>query len=110
MTYRVVFSPEAEDHLVALYRYIADAASPEIAARYTEAIVSYCEGLRTFPHRGTQRDDIRPGLRVTNYKKRAVIAFAVDDNLISILGVFYGGQDYETLLQDLEGSLHSQER
>lgn len=109
MTRRVVFSPEAEDQLVALYRYIADAASPEIAARYTEAIVSYCEGLRTFPHRGTQRDDIRPGLRVTNYKKRAVIAFAVDDDIISILGVFYGGQDYEAaLLEDPE--LQSRER
>ncbi|MCF7977706.1 MAG: type II toxin-antitoxin system RelE/ParE family toxin [Chromatiaceae bacterium] len=98
MSHRVVFSTEAEDQLVALYRYIADAASPEIAARYTEAIVSYCEGLRTFPHRGTQRDDIRPGLRVTNYKKRAVIAFAVDNDIIAILGVFYGGQDYETAL------------
>ncbi|MBK5938301.1 type II toxin-antitoxin system RelE/ParE family toxin [Halochromatium roseum] len=111
MSHRVVFSPEAEDQLVALYRYIADAASPEIAARYTEAIVSYCEGLRTFPHRGTQRDDIRPGLRVTNYKKRAVIAFAVDDDIISILGVFYGGQDYEAaLLEDPEDSLQSRER
>jgi len=40
-----------------------------------------------------------------------VIAFAVDDNVISILGVFYGGQDYETtLLEDPEDSLHSRER
>jgi plasmid stabilization system protein ParE len=67
--------------------------------------------LRTFPHRGTQRDDIRPGLRVTNYKKRAVIAFAVDDGRVSILGVFYGGQDDETaLLEDPEDSLHFRER
>jgi plasmid stabilization system protein ParE len=53
MSYRVVFSPEAEEQLAALYGYIAAAASPDIAARYTEAIVSYCESLRTFPHRGT---------------------------------------------------------
>ena len=45
MSYRVVFSPLAEDQLVALYHYIAESASPDIAARYTEAIVSYCEGL-----------------------------------------------------------------
>jgi plasmid stabilization system protein ParE len=51
MNYRVVFSPEAEDQLVALYGYIAAATSPNIAARYSEAIVSYCESLRTFPHR-----------------------------------------------------------
>ncbi len=62
MSYRVVFSPEAEQQFTALYRYIATAASPDIAARYTEAIVSYCENLRTFPLRGTKRDDVRFGL------------------------------------------------
>ena len=100
MSHRVVFTPEAEDQLAALYGYIAAAASRDIAARYTEAIVSYCESLCTFPHRGTMRDDVRPGLRITNYKKRAVIAFDVDAQQVSILGVFYGGQDYETILQD----------
>lgn len=100
MSYRIVFSPEAEDQLVALYSYIAAAASPDIAARYTEAIVNYCESLGTFPHRGTMRDDVRPGLRITNYRKRAVIAFDVDAEQVSIVGVFYGGQDYETMLQD----------
>lgn len=99
MSYRVIFSPEAEEQLVALYRYIADAASSDIAAGYTEAIVSYCESLCIFPHRGTVRDDVRPGVRITNYKKRAVIAFAVDIEQISIIGIFYGGQDYETILQ-----------
>ncbi|MDY0014352.1 MAG: type II toxin-antitoxin system RelE/ParE family toxin [Rhodocyclaceae bacterium] len=100
MIYRVVFSPEAEEQLAALYRYIAAAASPDIAARYTEAIVTYCESLQTFPHRGTKRDDIRPGLRITNHKKRAVIAFDVDAEMVSIIGIFYGGQDYKTVLQD----------
>ena len=36
MTYRVVFSPEAEEQLIDLYRYIAKAASPSVAARYIE--------------------------------------------------------------------------
>ena len=43
---------------------------------------------------------MRPGLRITHYKKRAVIAFDVDADVVSIIGVFYGGQDYETILQD----------
>ncbi|MBU2786460.1 MAG: type II toxin-antitoxin system RelE/ParE family toxin [Acidithiobacillus ferriphilus] len=100
MSYRVVFSPEAQEQLAELYRYIAEAASPDIAAQYTEAIVSYCDSLRTFPLRGTRRDDVRPGLRITNYKKRAVIAFDVDADVVSIIGVFYGGQNYETILHD----------
>lgn len=94
----VVFASEALEQLEVLYRYIAAAASPDIAQRYTHAIVTYCEGLQTFPQRGTRRDDIRPGLRITNYKGRAVIAFDVSDGLVSIIGVFYGGQDYATVL------------
>jgi toxin ParE1/3/4 len=100
MTFRVVFSPEAEAQLTALYRYIAVAASPTTAEHYVNAIIDYCESLQTFPLRGARRDDIRPGLRVTNYKGRAVIAFHVDGEQVSIIGVFYGGQDYETVLQD----------
>ncbi len=100
MTYTVVFAPEAQEQIASLYRYIAENASPKAAARYAEAIVAYCEGLSTFPHRGTRRDDVRPGLRVTNYKRRAVIAFQVDDAALSvaIIGVFYGGQDYDSAL------------
>lgn len=100
MSYHVVFSPEAQEQLAELYHHIAEAASPVVAARYTEAIVSYCESLRTFPLRGTKRDDVRPGLRITNYKKRTVIAFDVDADHVSIIGLFYGGQDYETILQN----------
>lgn len=83
---------------MALYHYVATAASPEIAERYTDAIITHCDDLRTFPNRGTCRDDVRPGLRITNYKKRAVIAFAVNADLVSIIGIYYGGQDYEAAL------------
>jgi len=97
--YTVVFTPEALEQLAALYQYIADAASPETAERYTNAIVTYCQTLERFPHRGNRRDDIRSGLRITNYKKRTVIAFVVDAEFVSIIGVYHGGQDYETVLQ-----------
>lgn len=96
----MVFSPEAEDQLASLFRYIAAVASPTVAERYVDAIVTYCETLATFPLRGAQRGDIRPGLRITNYRGRAVIAFVVDTRRVSIIGVFYGGQDYATAQQD----------
>jgi len=98
-TYTVVFAPEAEEQLAALYCHIADHASRDVAFRYTNAIVEYCEGMDHVPLRGTRRDDIRSGLRITHYKGRTVIAFAVDAERVSIVGVFYGGQDYETALQ-----------
>ncbi len=98
MAYTVVFTPEAEEQLAAFYRYVATAASPEIAERFTGAVVTYCEALRTFPYIGTRREGIRPGLRITSYNGRTVIAFAVDAERVSSIGVFYDGQDYETVL------------
>ena len=102
MSYTVVFTPEAEAQLVELYGYIAAAASPEIAARFTDGIVTYCESLSTFPNRGNRREDIRPGMRVTSYRKRVAIAFDVEAGRVEIIGVFYGGQDYESALSEEE--------
>lgn len=61
--YTVTFTPEAEKQLADIYRFIAAAASPIIAERYTSAIITHCEGMHTVPNRGTRRDDVRPGLR-----------------------------------------------
>jgi len=96
--YRVVFSSNARAQLAELHLYIADAASPSVATRYTDEVITYCESLTTFPYRGARRDDLRPGLRITHYKKRTVIVFDVDDDLVSILGIFHGGQNYEAIL------------
>jgi len=100
MIYDVAFSPEAEAQLVALYFHIAEAASPEIAAKYTEDIVKECESLRTLPRRGTRRDNIRAGLRTFGFRRRVTIAFEVTENAVTILGVFYGGRDLEKILGD----------
>jgi toxin ParE1/3/4 len=64
--FAVEFAPEAVQQLEQLEEYIAGQGSPRVASTYVDAIVSYCESLRSFPNRGTRRDDIRPGLRVTN--------------------------------------------
>ncbi len=98
-TSSVVFTPAAEEQLVELYRYIEENVSAEIALRYTSAVVEHCESLATLPHRGTPRDDIRPGLRTTPYKRRTVIAYTVDAGQVSVIGVFHGGRDYESELQ-----------
>lgn len=100
MMHQVVYAPEAEAQLLTLFFHIAAASSADIAARYTDAIVEQCEGLKTFPLRGTQRDDIRPGLRVFGFRRRVSIAFEVKDDVVTILGVFYGGRSFESVLQE----------
>lgn len=98
MSYSVVFTPEAEEQLVELYRYITNEASPAVAENFTGAIVEFCDGLANFPHRSVRRDDIRPGLFVTQFRGRVVIAYSVDNDEVAVIGVFYGGRDFESLL------------
>lgn len=93
MAYRIVFTPEARDQLLSIHRYIAAEASADRASAFVTAIVDYCESLRTFPKRGTRRDDLRPGLRTVGFRRRVTIAFAVEEQIVAIIGVFYGGQE-----------------
>jgi len=100
MMHSVIYAPEAEAQLVALFFHIAAAASPEIAARYTDAIVKQCESLKTFPMRGARRDGIRPGLRVFGFRRRVSIAFEITGEVVTILGIFYGGQNFEAAFKE----------
>ena len=88
------------DQLEELFFYIAERRSLAVAERYTSAVVETCEGLALFPLRGVPREDIRPGLRVTHHKGRTLIAYAVDGDArtVSVVGVFYGGQDLDAAL------------
>lgn len=97
--FRVLYSARAADQLEALYLYIAGDTGPDRAAGYVDAITDYCDSLETFPHRGQRRDDMRPGLRLIGFRRRVTIAFTVEDASVTILGVFYGGQDVEAALR-----------
>ena len=91
---QIVFTPVAEDQIAELYQYIAGEASHKIALRYVESLINYCESLAVFPHSGLRREDIRPGLRITHFRGRTAIAFAIQQSRIEILGIFHGGRDY----------------
>jgi toxin ParE1/3/4 len=47
---------------------------------------------------GSTREDISPGLRTIGFRRRVTIAFTVDPDKVEIVGVFYGGQDFEAIL------------
>jgi toxin ParE1/3/4 len=98
--YKIVFRPLAEADLTNLYDYVADDAGAAIAGGYLERIEAACRSLETFPHRGTKRDDIRPGLRTMGFERRATIVFRVLKSEVVIVRVFYGGRDFERHLRD----------
>ena len=95
MSQRVEFSPEALGDLIDLYDYIAVGDGPERAIGYIERIENCCRNLSTFPDRGTRRDDLRPGLRILGFERRAVIAFQATAGTVTILRILYGGRDLE---------------
>lgn len=92
MAYSVVLASEAEADLIELYDYIARHGGPDRALRYVERIVATCQGLATFPERGTRRDDIRPGLRITSHARRVTIAFHVAGETVAIDRILYAGR------------------
>jgi len=96
----VIFTPLAQRQLEKLHEDITADANEERADGYISRIVDYCNGFATFPRRGTQRDDVLPGLRVTGFERRVTIAFVVTADAVLIEGVFYGGQDFEAAFRD----------
>ena len=95
---QVVFTPEARNDLFEIYDWIAAKASPQIAITYIDRIEAYCLGFELASERGRRRDDISPGLRIVGFERRVTIAFAVDDYSVTILRLFYGGQNWEDKL------------
>ncbi len=104
MTRRVVYSPRAKQQLTDLYFWIAEQSGfPDRAEDYVSAIFDFCDGLAEFPMIGLARDDLRSGLRTIGFRRRAVIVFAVQEAMVEIHGVYFGGQDHETLIAGWEG-------
>lgn len=70
-------------------------------------ILDHIDGIATFPLAGRARDDVRPGMRTTTFKRRTVIAYLVEEasgqTVITVLGVFHGGQDWERVLSEKQG-------
>ena len=105
MTWRIEFASAAErdfalirDHLIESYLSFGD--SPAEAAKRTGQrlieIFDDTQRIATAPHRGSQYDDLLPGLRQLTLGK-ASFWFTTDDDagLIRVLAVFFGAQDQQ---------------
>lgn len=93
------FRKRARTELFDLYEYIADEAGDEIAGNYVARIEAACLSPTTFPLRGTRRDDLAPGLRTIGFERRALIAFRVSKDAVTIVRILYGGRDFERILR-----------
>jgi toxin ParE1/3/4 len=107
MTGRINLTPEAERQLNEIDDWIARTATPDIARRFVTAILEHIDGILRFPLAGRARDDVRPGMRTTTYRKRTLVVYDVDESsgevVVNVLGVFHGGQDWEATLKEGQG-------
>lgn len=85
---------------MALYDWIAERASPDTALGYIDRLESYIRGFDYASERGTLRNDVREGLRTVGFERRATIAFNVTAQEAIVLGLFYGGQNWQEALSE----------
>jgi toxin ParE1/3/4 len=95
----VLFAPEALADLFKLYDDIVDDSGIGRAKSYTDRIIAHCLGLLTFPERGTRRDDLRPGLRTTTYRRRVTIAYHITRTAVAIDRILYGGRNLDSIFR-----------
>lgn len=58
-------------------------------------VEAFCTRLGVGSERGHRRDDIRPGLRIVGFEHRLTVAFAVDDDIVTVLRVFTAERNWE---------------
>jgi hypothetical protein len=54
----------------------------------------------SLPSAGQLHEDIKPDLRMVGFERRVTVAFTVDETTVTILRLFYGGQDWSQSFQD----------
>jgi toxin ParE1/3/4 len=94
----VIFSPEAESDLHALSDYISSIAGSSVSDIYINRVEAFLLNFDLASERGQTRDDIRPGLRIVGFERKITVAFTVGELEITILRLFYGGQNWEEAL------------
>lgn len=97
MNHTVRFMPQALDALERIYLYIEERSGRDRAMDFTMAIHAHCMRLQIFPLRGVRRDDIRPNLRISIFRRKVTIAYHLDDEVVFIDDVLYGGRDINLL-------------
>jgi toxin ParE1/3/4 len=96
MPLEVAFSPKAEIQLQQMEAYLANRFYPGNVRRYMDRLMECCLDLGKAPHRGRTREDLRPGLRVIGFERKASIYFTVVGEQVFIISVLYGGRTFES--------------
>jgi toxin ParE1/3/4 len=97
----VKYSLRSEEDAAWILDAVETAAGLKTALSYLTRLRDFCDRLEFGAERGTRHDHIRSGLRIVGFERRVTVAFVVDEDRVTVLRLFYGGQDWK---REFEGS------
>jgi len=97
----VVKRPLAQADLDAIWDYIEERSSEELAVNFLRKLYAKLETLARSPHIGRPRDELLPGLRSFPFKDYLIFYFPLT-NGIEVVRVLYGRRDIERIFQEEE--------
>ncbi|WP_421869412.1 type II toxin-antitoxin system RelE/ParE family toxin [Pararhizobium sp.] len=102
MRYKVTRHPLVRDDLSTMTIFIGEYAGYDIAEKKMADIEASLYSLRDFPHVGTVRDEIYPGLRIIPAAGKAVVCFTVsaDRSEVYVICVSYAGADWGSRVKE----------
>jgi toxin ParE1/3/4 len=73
--YKIKVAPEARADLSALYRWISSATDNRRAMAYLKRLKKFLQSFNDVPFRGSDRSDLRKGMRTIGFEGRLTIVF-----------------------------------
>ena len=99
---RLAYRPAALADLEAIEDYIA-AYDRDRAINFVRDIRVRCLMLCDLPELGPARPDIAPGIRILAMRRKVAAAYRITADAVVVTRVFYGGQDFATILRRAPG-------
>jgi toxin ParE1/3/4 len=96
----VEYRQSARDDLADIFSFLVEnGASPDVALKFVLRIEDRCQKIGDAPRGGRPRNDLRPGLRTIPFEHSAVVAYVIEQDVVWVTNIFYGGRDFEALLR-----------
>jgi toxin ParE1/3/4 len=95
--YSYVLSQAADNDIQEIYEYTAKNFGDDQAIKYLTGLEDLFYALCAHPHTGRQRDEIREGIRSTNYVSH-IVFYKVVEKRIRVVRVLHASRDVPKFL------------
>lgn len=93
---RVVYAPDAVDHLAAFHAFQVRQNDAATADKALTRVVDAIERLGRVPERGRKRSEIVPGLHSIGIGERHNVVYVVEEETVTVVAFLAYGRDIDT--------------